>query len=378
MPDENDELARLRAELDEIDRTLLTAAARREEIVRGIVTAKLETAGPIFDRDRERLVHERAERIAGEVGLPVAVARALMRPLLERSHGIQEEVSREAAKATGTARKFLIVGGGGRMGRRLGAAIAERGHHIDVLEAGDGRDRAAAVREAEIVMLAVPMDDVADVAEEIGRHVRKDALLCDINSLKRDVCAVMGRSCDGEVLGLHPMFGPTVHSLRRQKVVACPVRPGPLGEWLRGELGQMGMELIESDPDEHDWMMAVVQVLVHFSTLVMGEALRSSGVSVADSLRFTSPIYRLELAFVGRLFAQNPDLYAEIEMTNPHGERVRSQFLDAARVMDEAITMRDHDTFRHRFEEVTRYFEGFDEEAMKLSDFIIDAMVARA
>ena len=43
-----------------------------------------------------------------------------------------------------------------------------------------------------------------------------------------------------------------------------------------------------------------------------------SGVGVEDSLRYTSPIYRLELAFVGRLFAQDPDLYGEIIRTNSY------------------------------------------------------------
>ena len=381
MAEQGDELTRLRTELDELDRRVLATAARRNEVVHRIATAKARTAGgrPLFDRDRERGVYERANAVAMEVGLSPQLAHQLMQALVQSSHGIQEQVSRQAAVAVAAemARRFLIVGGHGGMGRLLGRELAARGHHVDVLELDDGRDRAQAVREAEIVIVAVPMEVARSVVHEIGPHVRPEALLCDINSLKQSTCEAMAQRCRAEAIGMHPMFGPTIHSLRRQKVIVCPVKPGPRTAWLRQELQQMGLELIETDPATHDRMMAVIQVLVHFSTLVMGEALRRTGASVEDSLRFTSPIYRLELAFVGRLFAQNPSLYAEIEMTNPYGDEVRRCFLDAAEALNRTIASGDREAFYKMFDGVSRYFKQFAGEAMHLSDFIIDTMVTQ-
>jgi chorismate mutase/prephenate dehydrogenase len=388
MTSDADELGALRGELDEIDRALIEAAARRLEIVRRIAEAKLlsgETAGsapggagrPLFDRAREREVYERARRVADEVGLAPRTAHALMQAVVEGAHHLQEEVSVSAARAAAASERarFLIVGGKGRMGRRLGEALAARGHAIDVRDVGDARRAADVVPAADVVMVSVPMERAEAVVAEVAPLVREGALLCDVNSLKEGVCRAMAAHGRNEALGLHPMFGPTVHSLRRQKVVVCPVRDGPRGAWLRGELGRMGMEIIEATPQQHDRMMAVVQVLVHYSTLVMGRALGRSGVSVEESLRFTSPIYRLELAFVGRLFAQNPDLYAEIVMTNPQGGAVRETFIEAAREMERVIAAGNRDAFRTLFRATAAYFHGFADEAMRLSDFIIDAMV---
>ena len=180
-----------------------------------------------------------------------------------------------------------------------------------------------------------------------------------------------------EALGLHPMFGPSVHSLRRQKVVVCDVNAGDRAVWMRQELAAMGMELVEANAQQHDRMMAVIQVLVHFSTLVMGQALRRSGVDIEESLRFTSPIYRLELSFVSRLFAQNADLYAEIEMSNPHGDEVREEFLNAASSWMEAIRAGDHAQFGALYNDVATYFRDFAGEAMDLSNRIIDTMVVQ-
>jgi chorismate mutase/prephenate dehydrogenase len=376
VPEENsgDRLAQLRARLDRIDRRMLTAARERNEVVQEIARAKADAGGgPLFDRTRERAVYERAERIAREIDLSPAVARSLLEVMVEASHHTQEQASREAAN--GSARPMVIVGGAGRMGRRLGAEFTARGHTVDVIDLDDERDPAAVVAGADVVMIAVPMRDAVDVARRYAPLVRPDALMCDINSLKTEICAVMEQGCRGEVVGLHPMFGPTVHSLRRQKVVVCPGREGPVGRWLRGELVGIGVELIESTPEAHDRMMAVVQVLVHFSTIVMGEALRRCGTSVEESLRFTSPIYRLELAFVGRLFAQDPDLYADIVTTNPHSPDVRKHFGDAVAAVEETIRSGDRDRFRAIFEHTAGWFHGFSDEAMLLSDRIIDFMV---
>lgn len=372
-----DDLASLRRQLDEVDRAILENVARRREIVRGIAEAK-DGTHPLFDRERERAVYERAEGMAEGLGLDAGLIRAVMGVLVEESHRIQERVSIERARSE-TPHDFLIIGGAGRMGRRLGGDLAARGHSVESFDLDDERDLATLISAADIVMIAVPMSEAVRVAGAVAPLVRPDALLCDINSLKADVCAAMEDGASGEVLGLHPMFGPTVHSLRRQKVVACRRRTGPLSDWLLAEFGRMGLDVVEADPDAHDRMMAVVQVLVHFSTIVMGEALRrcgeTLGAEVEESLRFTSPIYRLELAFVGRLFAQDPALYAEIVMTNPHGARARADYREAVESITRAVDAGDRAAFAELFTGTRSYFHGFAEEAMRLSDHIIDSLV---
>jgi chorismate mutase/prephenate dehydrogenase len=263
------------------------------------------------------------------------------------------------------------------MGARFASELAARGHAIDILEPGDPRPEAEVVAAADIVMLAVPMRLAAARATALGPHVRPDALLCDINSLKVEVCAAAASASRGEVLGLHPMFGPSVHTLDRQKLVVCRVRDGQITNDFLAELAALGLALFESTPEIHDRMMAVVQVLTHFRTLVMGEALRRVGVGIEESLDYTSPIYRLELAVVGRLFVQDPDLYAEIEMQNPFGDEVRKAFRDAATDVSALIETADREGFRTMFAGVRSYFGPFGEEAHELSDSVIDLVAAQ-
>jgi prephenate dehydrogenase len=185
------------------------------------------------------------------------------------------------------------------------------------------------------------------------------------------------RACPGEALGTHPMFGPTVSSLRRQKVVLCEVKAGPMTRWLESELSAMGAEVIRTDPATHDRMMAIVQVLTHFGIMAMGRALTQSGVDLTDTLSFMSPIYRLEIAMVGRLFSQQAELYGEILMSNPEGARLRRLYVEQARALAELADRGDRDGFAAAFRETSAFFEDFSAEAMELSDQIIDTLMSR-
>jgi chorismate mutase/prephenate dehydrogenase len=365
-------LEALRAELDAHDGELLALAAKRLQIVARIREAKQRSGKHLFDRAREQAVFRKAEARASELGLDPAVARGLMGTLVEASHNVQQALVEEDSTAI---RKVLIIGGRGKMGRLFGRLLEERGHHIDVIEQGDPLE-AGRISASDVVMVAVPMTEAVEVTTAVAPHVRSDALLCDINSLKREVCAAMQAST-GEALGTHPMFGPTVRSLRRQKVVLCTVKPGPMGAWLQAELGRMGAEVVVTEPETHDRTMAVVQVLTHFGIMAMGSALAHSGLELASTLQFTSPIYRLELAMVGRLFSQKPELYREILMTNPEAKHMRDVYAREVGTLTKLLDGTDREGFVTAFEEVAAYFADFSDDAMELSDHIIENIMSR-
>lgn len=273
--------------------------------------------------------------------------------------------------------RFLIIGGRGRIGRLFERELLDQGQTVDIYDIDDPRDLAPTVARADLVLISVPMSQATEVARKVAPLVGKQALLADLNSLKTDICKAMESSNAAEVVGLHPMFGPTLPHLRGQKMVACAVRTGQRTEVLFNLFQQMGLELVHTDPQTHDRMMAIVQVLVHFSTIVMGSALQRSGASVEKSLEFTSPIYRVELALIGRLFAQDPKLYAEIEMLNPFGAEIRQHFIQAALQINGMIERQDRQQFCDTFVEIKDYFADFSDQSMELSNFLIDCLTSK-
>jgi chorismate mutase/prephenate dehydrogenase len=200
----------------------------------------------------------------------------------------------------------------------------------------------------------------------------------DVASIKQAPVEAMMRSSQASVLGTHPMFGPSVHSLQGQRVILCPGRGKEWEHWLRNMFHARGLVVRDAEPAAHDRAMAIVQVLVHYRTEVMGKTLARLGVSIEETLSYTSPIYLLELLMTARHFGQSWDLYASIGMSNPAAGDVTAAFIEAAREVRELIVRGDREGFERLFDETRGHFGTFTAEAMDLSSYLIDRLVERA
>jgi prephenate dehydrogenase len=259
------------------------------------------------------------------------------------------------------------------MGRLFSQLFTTAGYQVDILEKGDAIVREQIQRYA-LVMIAVPMKIALEVTRAIAPHLHREALLFDINSLKEAIVKEMELSPAREVLGLHPMFGPTAQSISGQTIVACKARSGPLTEEVIALFEQQSALLVESTAQEHDRMMARVQALTHFSKLALGAAWRKSGLPLQKSLEFVSPIYLLELSVVGRLFAQDPELYAEIEMANPYAQEELLRFKESVDELYALVNSGDRSAFTRFFTEISSFLQDFSQQAMKLSDSVVEAL----
>ena len=267
--------------------------------------------------------------------------------------------------------KALIIGGAGKMGQRFASLFAEFGFDVSISDLDDALSQDL-VKGFDIVLIAVSMEAASDIAKKVAPWIRKDSLIADINSLKTDICQIYLDNCHGESVGLHPMCGPTVANFQGQKLIWCPVKTGSLSGQLKTILKSSGFEILESSPEHHDKMMSVVQVLMHLTTMVMGEALRKLDIDIAETLKFTSPIYKIELSVIGRLFAQDPSLYAEILTENPFSKQVVEKFQAASLEIGESIVNNNRSHIVASFGGTQKFLGSFCEEAMNFSDSLID------
>jgi chorismate mutase/prephenate dehydrogenase len=121
--------------------------------------------------------------------------------------------------------------------------------------------------------------------------------------------------------------------------------------------------------------MSVVQVLTHHATEVIGRTMRRLGVSVEDTLEFTSPVYRMELLMTARHFAQDPDLYRAIEAGNPNCTAVTQAFQASAQEWSDALATGDEERFKAMFGEVTAFMGDFAQGALEQSSALIERLV---
>jgi prephenate dehydrogenase len=199
----------------------------------------------------------------------------------------------------------------------------------------------------------------------------------DVTSIKGEPVAAMLEATRASVVGTHPMFGPSVHTLQGQRVVLCRARGDRWADWVAHTFAARGLAVTETTPEQHDRAMSIVQVLTHFQTQVLGLTLARLGTSLEDTLRFTSPAYLMELYVTARHFDQSPELYGPIEMRNPATAQVTSAFGAAAAEVADILSAADRARFRALFEEVRAFFGPFTHEALEQSSFLIDRLVER-
>jgi prephenate dehydrogenase len=288
----------------------------------------------------------------------------------ERQASLRAEVPLDVESKT-----VAIIGGEGGMGRSLNTLFSDLGHDVSSADLQTPLRPADAAAAADVVIISVPIRETRGVIEQLGPLVRKEALLMDVTSIKTDPMEAMLSSTEASVVGTHPMFGPGVNTYQGQRVVLCPGRGDAWFDWTRQMFTARGLVITEATPAKHDSMMAIVQVLHHFKTQVLGMALSRSDTPLEETLRFTSPAYLLETYVTGRHFAQSPDLYGPIEMLNPDSKRVIESFGEAAAELAKILAAGDQTAFDQVFADVRAYFGEFTDEALEQSGFLIDRLV---
>ncbi|HOX24809.1 MAG TPA: bifunctional chorismate mutase/prephenate dehydrogenase [Candidatus Krumholzibacteria bacterium] len=374
MDDRDHDLARLRSGIDDLDRRLVALLAERRDAVAGVARWKTEHGASVYDPGREAaLLRARREEAAAR-GLPPDLIEDLLRRIMRESYRTEGEAGYRCARAM--PRPVAIVGGGGAMGRLLGRLFAQSGFPVRILEAGDWDRADEILAGAGLVLVAVPIAVTIPVIERLRDRVPGDAVLADITSRKDAELAAMLAAHPGPVAGLHPMCGPTVATLAKQVVVHCAGRDPAACAWLLDQLRIWGAIVVDAAPAAHDRAMAVVQALRHFTTFAYGLHLRAEDVDLPAVLALSSPIYRLELAMVGRLFAQDPTLYADIIFGSPEGLALAERYRDRFAAAVDLYRAGDRDGFRREFLATRDWFgplaPAFLAESTALLDQVAD------
>ncbi|MFH2028361.1 MAG: prephenate dehydrogenase/arogenate dehydrogenase family protein [Nanoarchaeota archaeon] len=270
-----------------------------------------------------------------------------------------------------------IIGGTGEMGQWFKRFFENNG--CEVLIAGRTTEisHEECAKKADVVVISVPIHSTLEVIKKVGPLIRKDALLMDLTSIKEEPVKAMKKYSKAEVVGTHPVFGPSVSSIKNQTMILCKGRGKKWFLWLEKILRDNQAKLKITTPKHHDEMMAVIQGVVHFSSITIAHTLKDLDISVKESQKFSSPIYKLRLDMVGRILNQDPRLYADIEILNPKAKKAIRTYINTSKILLKKIQDKDIDGFVNYFNEAADYLGDFKKEAEEYSNYLIDKLVRR-
>ncbi|MDY0131404.1 MAG: prephenate dehydrogenase/arogenate dehydrogenase family protein [Desulforegulaceae bacterium] len=219
-----------------------------------------------------------------------------------------------------------IIGGLGVMGVWLRRYFEKKGFKVIVSDINTELTNEMLAEESDIVILSTPMEAALEVVESIGCLLADDKLLMDICSLKTDIVKKMLESTNCEVLGCHPMFGQYTEDLNGQNIIICKGRGNSYTDVFKNIFEKDGAVVTISTPEIHDRYMSIVQGLTHLLTIATGEFLKAQNIAPEAILKFSTPVFRVNLALVGRLFGLDLSLYKDLVSRNKETKEMTNTF----------------------------------------------------
>lgn len=347
------ELTALRDQIDEVDKALLDLLAKRLSLVAEVGEVKSRYGLPIYVPEREASMLASRRREAELLGVPPDLIEDVLRRVMRESYASENDKGFKTLHPG--LRPVVIVGGKGKMGRLFEKMLTLSGYQVKTLDKEEWPQAGSLLADAGMVIISVPIHLTEKVIADLP-PLPEDCILVDLASVKNGPLQAMLAAHSGPVLGLHPMFGPDSGSLAKQVVVWCDGRQPEAYQWFLEQIQVWGARLHRISAVEHDQNMAFIQALRHFATFAYGLHLAEENVQLEQLLALSSPIYRLELAMVGRLFAQDPQLYADIIMSSENNlaliKRYYQRFGEAIQLLEQG----DKQAFVASFRRVEHWF----------------------
>jgi len=256
-------------------------------------------------------------------------------------------------------RRIAIIGAG-RMGRWMARFFSNENIPVTVSDVNRDAlrrvseeldvsvdDNANAVKHADSVLLAVPIESFKEVVREICRYLKPNQAVMDICSVKDPVVDIMHKYIKtGVTLGTHPLFGPGAEKIEGRGWVLTPTnsRERKLAREVGGWLEKRGAKVYSTSPKEHDRLMSLTLAFPHFLGLVACDTLTRSG-SFSKARRFAGPTYKLLLTLAEAVASENPDHYASIQMNLPKAEAFQKFFLATSKEWLNIVKKKDKSKF---------------------------------
>ena len=186
----------------------------------------------------------------------------------------------------------------------------------------------------DIVILAVPVQFLEPLLIDIKEYLKPDALIVDVSSVKvKPIDLMLKHLPPGvDILGTHPLFGPQSgkHGVKGLNMVVCPVRSKRTRSIIHFLSQVLQLNVLERTPDTHDKQMAYVQALTHF----IGRSINEMDIPDVEQ---KTPAYQYLLDIKRNLGGDSMELFLTIELENPYAKRVREEFMDALKSLNDRL-----------------------------------------
>ena len=233
------------------------------------------------------------------------------------------------------------------------ARAAERGLVGTVCD-----DAAQAVREAELVILCVPVGAMGTAAAAIAPGLCADALISDVGSSKQTVARALAEALPGHaVIPAHPVAGTErsgpdagFASLFQQRwcIITPPADADPAKVAALSAFWEaLGAKVDIMDPQHHDLVLAVTSHLPHLiAYTIVGTASDLEGVTQSEVIKYSAGGFR----DFTRIAASDPTMWRDVFLSNKDAVLdMLQRFTEDLTALQRAIRVGDGDQLFDHF-----------------------------
>jgi cyclohexadieny/prephenate dehydrogenase len=216
----------------------------------------------------------------------------------------------------------------------------------------------AAVTDADLVILCVPVGAMATVAAEIAADLPADAIVSDVGSCKASVAAALTAHLPAaRVIPAHPVAGteqsgPDAGFATLFRSRWCIVTPLPDNDAVAIERvaefwRRLGAEVEQMAPDHHDLVLAVTSHLPHLiAYTIVGTADDLEQVTQSEVIKFSAGGFR----DFTRIAASDPTMWRDVFLSNKDAVLdMLQRFSEDLSQLQRAIRWGDGDALHDRF-----------------------------
>jgi len=187
--------------------------------------------------------------------------------------------------------------------------------------------------KSDVIIATIPSEALVPFIERFSGRILPGSLFVDISSVKCGFIEAVAKTLPTTIgyLSIHPLFS----SLRagRKNVLVIPVRENKWTPQIKKLLVLGGMRVTETNAEEHDNIMATVQVLNHFMYLTMRNSMAQLG-TVKELESFETYAFRGSLNIL-KLIEGNLETIELIQKKNKYAPPARNLFIDEAKKLDQ-------------------------------------------
>ncbi len=272
--------------------------------------------------------------------------------------------------------QLTIIGGSGGMGRVFSKYFKNHGFQVTIFARDLNKLRKVAkeldvnfaetleesVKNADLVMISVPISSTIGVIKSIIPYLKENALICDITSLKSEICQVYEEELKKypiNCLSLHPMFGPGITNMQNYMMLSIRIGGTKKYDDIVNVLLELfrsdGLIIIETSPEIHDTKIALTLGLPHMFNILFLNLLKRSDNSLNELTRFTGTTFLLQKVFSESIIQREMEMFGEIQMENPEFLKIINDLVSLLNKYKIIIENKDKEKFNELFIDALKY-----------------------